>query len=383
MDQRDNELTKERNVSMNHGCKRSAMGRRISVQKGDKMNCLVRRVVFFLGLVCLLLALTFQPVYAGGNLGQHLGDVEFVAGKVGDPNWVILDGREGSDYEKGHVPGAVNYGKPVVTVLKHPIDGRVVSVQEGERLLGAIGLTNDKGLIVYGKRGDYHVLCEMLPMYLGVKDYVYLDGGYEAWVAAGEKVETGKVSPVPGNFKAKVAKPDLYVSTDEMLRIVKEKRKSLDRVSVPAWLATPANVTFIDLRSPLEFRAEENTVLRGGRIPGAINIPEEKNLDPNTGKFLPRRSLAEVYREVPKDHKVILYYHRGCRTAYGYIALEMLGYKNVFIYEDGYIVWGSLPNTPVEHEHYINLRPIVGGLDDLRARVERLEKELEELKSKK
>jgi len=31
MDQRDNEWTKERNISMNHGCKRSAIGRRILV----------------------------------------------------------------------------------------------------------------------------------------------------------------------------------------------------------------------------------------------------------------------------------------------------------------------------------------------------------------
>ncbi len=347
------------------------------------MNSLERSVVFFLGLVCFLFVLTFQLAYAGGNLSPYLGDVEFVASKVGDPHWVILDGREARDYERGHIPGAVNFGKPVVTVLKHPIDGRVVSAQEGERLLSAIGLTNDKGLIVYGKRGDYHVLCEMLPMYLGVEDYVYLDGGYEAWVAAAGKVESGKVSPVHGNFKAKVARPNLYVSTDEMLRIVKEKLGSLDRLSVPAWQAIPPKVTFIDLRSPLEFRAEENTVLRGGRIPGAVNIPEERNLDPNTGKFLPKKLLAEVYREVPKDHRIILYCHRGCRTAYGFIALEMLGYKNVSIYEDGYIVWGSLPNTPVEHEHYINMRPIVSGLDDLHTRVEKLEKELEELKSKK
>jgi hypothetical protein len=61
----------------------------------------------------------------------------------------------------------------------------------------------------------------------------------------------------------------------------------------------------------------------------------------------------------------------------------MLGYKNVSVYEDSYIVWGSLPNTPVEHEHYVNLRPTVSGLDALRARIEKLEKDLEELRSKK
>ena len=50
-----------------------------------------------------------------------------MAEKIGDPNWVILDGRGKGDYDAGHIPGAVNYGKPVVVVLKHPIDGIVES----------------------------------------------------------------------------------------------------------------------------------------------------------------------------------------------------------------------------------------------------------------
>ena len=325
-------------------------------------------VVWFVGLFCIFSLFAAHPIHAAGNLSQYLCDVDFVADKVGKPNWIILDGRGGSDYEKGHIPGAVNYGKAVVTVLKHPIDGRVVPIEEAEKLLSAIGLTNDKGLIVYGKKGDYHVLCEFYPVFLGVKDFVYLDGGYEAWVAAGEKVEKGKISPVPGNFKSTVARPEMYVSTEEMMRIVKEKSPK---------------VTLIDVRSLSEFTAEENTLVRAGRIPGAINISVDKNLDYNTGRMLPKRFLAEVYKDVPKENRVILYCHRGCRTGYGFIALEMLGYKNVSIYEDSMVVWGSMPNTPIEHEHYINLRAYNGRIGALEGRIKQLEKELEGLKNKK
>lgn len=326
------------------------------------------RPFFFCGIFMGLFILSLPPAQGAGNMGRYLCDVDFVADKIGNPQWVILDGRGGADYQKGHIPGAVNFGKPVVTVLKHPVDGRIVSIAEGEKLLGALGLTNDKGLIVYGKKGDYHVLCEMLPVYLGVKDFCYLDGGFEAWAAAGEKVDSGKVSPVPGTFKAQVAKRYFYVSTEEMIRLVKEK---------------PPKVTIIDTRSPREFNAEENTVVRGGRIPGALNIPVDKNIDPHTGKLLPKKLLAEVYKDIAKDSRIILYCHRGCRTAFGFIALEMLGFKNVAVYEDGYVVWGSLPHTPVEHEHYINIRPLASGLDALRARMEQMEKELEALKAKK
>src|SRR5574340_128200 len=108
----------------------------------------------------------------------HVGDVAFVAEKVGDAAWVILDARSKAEYEAGHIPGAVNYGKPAVGVLKHPVDGRVVSVKEAEKLLGQIGLDNNKGLIIYGTKGDYHVTCEQVPIWLGAKQYDYLAGGY-------------------------------------------------------------------------------------------------------------------------------------------------------------------------------------------------------------
>ena len=84
--------------------------------------------------ITVLMVLVF--VYSGFTavIGSHVCHVDFVAQKLGDPNWVILDGRDAADYEKGHIPGAVSYGKPVVTVLKHPVDGRVVSVSEAGKL---------------------------------------------------------------------------------------------------------------------------------------------------------------------------------------------------------------------------------------------------------
>ncbi len=303
----------------------------------------------------------------------HVADVDFVAEKVGDAKWVILDARSGTDYEAGHIPGAVNYGKPAVVVLKHPVSGRVAPVKDAEKLLGQIGLDNDKGLIIYGTKGDYHVTCEQMPIWLGVKQYYYLDGGYEAWVKSGKQVQTDAVTPVPAVFKAKLIKPKykFYVSTDEMIALAKKK---------------PKNVTIIDTRSPEEYKATENSTLRQGRIPGAISVPFEKNLDKDTKKMLSLEALAAVYKDIPKDNAIIIYCHRGCRTAFSYFALEWLGYKNVRIYEDSWIVYGARPDTPIEDEHYINLRPVIAGVKDIsgiKARLDYLEERLNKLEEKK
>lgn len=312
----------------------------------------------FIVIICFTVLLSMNYAHGAGKLTGHVCDVDFVAEKAGNPAWVIIDGRSGDDYKAGHIPGAVNYGKTIVTTLKHPVDGRVVSVPEAERLFGQIGLDNNKGLIIYGAKGDYHVAIEQLPIYVGVKEFCFLDGGYEAWVDSGKKVDTAKVDPAPAVFKAKVDKPELYVSTEDMMGIVKTKRPK---------------VTIIDVRSTKEYNAEENTTLRGGRIPGAISIPVDKNINKETGKMLSIEKLREVYKDIPKDHKVILYCHRGCRTAFAYYALENLGYKDVVIYEDGYIVWGARMDTPVENEHYTNMRPIVLTLESMKKRLEALE----------
>lgn len=294
-------------------------------------------------------------------------DVEFVKARLNDPHWVILDGRDADDYGEGHIPGAVSYGKTVVTTLKHPADGRVVSVARAEELLGKIGVDNDKRLIVYGTKGDYHVTIEQYPIYLGVKDFCYLDGGYEAWVAAGHPVSRQPVVPKPAAFKASVADPGLYLSTKEVIAIVNEGA---------------GKFVFVDTRSAKEFNAEENTVIRGGRIPGAIHVEVKANLDPKTGLMLPLERLAEVYAKVPKDKTVVLYCHRGCRTGYAFYALKALGYKDVKIYEDGFVVWGNRFDTAIENEHYFNLRPFANRITELEKQNEALEKRLADLDAK-
>ena len=321
-------------------------------------------------LVAAVMVFCSAAVFAAGKTVGHVCDVEFAAEKAGNPGWVIIDGRSGEEYGAGHIPGSVSYGKPIVVVLKNPVDGRIVSVEKAEKLLGQMGLDNSKGLIIYGKKADYHVAIEQLPVYLGVKEFYYLDGGYEAWVKEGKPVQKEAVKPVPAVFKAKVANPKFYASTKEVMEFVKKK---------------PANVTFVDTRSLAEFEGVENTTLRGGRIPGAIHIPVDINLDKD-GKMKSNEELAEIYKNVPKTNQVVVYCHRGCRTAYAFYALERLGYKNFRIYEDSWIVYGARPDTVIEAETYTNMRPVVGQTKEvsaLKTKMEMLEERLNDLEKKK
>lgn len=310
----------------------------------------------------LSVAATCTLASAVTDFKANVCDPAFVASKIGDPAWVIIDGRGEAQYKKGHIPSAVTFKDAIVVTLKHPVDGKVVPAATMADKLGSLGVDNKKGVIVYGTRSDYHVSTEMSPWYYGVKDYCYMDGGFETWKELGKPVETKVNTPKPAKFEAKVAHPELYISTDDLIKLVK---------------SGAPKTTLIDVRSQAEFDAKENTVLRGGRIPGAIRIAHDSPIDAK-GMLLPLEKLAEIYKGIPKDNQVIVYCHRGCRTSFTYSALKMLGYSNVKIYEDGYVVWSARADTPVENEHNINIRPIMKDIKALKKEVEELKKLIKE-----
>ena len=288
---------------------------------------------------------------------SNIVNVAFIESKIGDPSWVIIDGRSKEDYEKGHIPGAVNFGKTIVTTLKHPVDGRVLPKDVVAKLMGQIGISVDKKLIVYGTKTDYHVGIEMYPLYLGVPEWDYLDGGYEGWVKANKKVDTAPVKLAPTTFTLNVKNKNLYVSTEQLAAIVEKKAPK---------------VTIIDTRSEGEYTGATVDGIRGGHIPGALWFTQTVNQD-KEGFFLAKDKLAELYKDIPKDNTIILYCHRGCRTTFSFLALRSLGYTDVRVYEDGFIVWGAQQDKPVDDEHYANFRGTNSTIADLQKQIKVLQ----------
>jgi len=268
-------------------------------------------------------------------------DVAFVESKIGTSGLVIIDARSAEEYAKGHIPGAINFGgKGLVTILKHPMDGRVLPAEKFAKIMSEMGISNDMDLIVYGKANDYHVFIEGSPLYYGAKSFHYMNGGYEAWVKAGKKIDKNLVKLPPATFTSKVVNPNMYVSTYQMAEIATTK---------------DPQYYLIDVRSTDEYNGIGFGTTRAGRIPGADSYPVDINIDKEAG-VLKVAKFAELYKDVPKDKTVIIYCHRGCRTAFTFLALRDLGYKDVRIYEDSFVVYGNMLDLPVEEEHFLNLR---------------------------
>jgi len=324
------------------------------------------RKIFF-AVTLLLLA------YAGNAASQDSSDLvvdsRFVNDKLGKPGWVLLDLRTGEEYKGGHIPGAVNLGQMAAKALRDPTHRAYTMVPSIENRLGETGIGDDRHIIVYGKAVDayYNAVTFWILEYLGCNSAQlkctvhYLDGGIEQWEEGGGKVETADTVLPRASFKARLV-PSRLAATDEVLKIAQGKERA----------------ALIDSRTEAEYHGSDIRALRGGHIPGAVNIKVQKNYDDKAFKMLPLAELKTLYKDIPLKERVISYCQTGTRATYTYLVLRELGYENAANYDDSWMVYGSNVNYPADEEQWFNFIEVNQTAKD----VKELQKELHELRQK-
>jgi thiosulfate/3-mercaptopyruvate sulfurtransferase len=114
---------------------------------------------------------------------------------------------------------------------------------------------NDGGIVVtYDDAGGLAAARAWWMLRQGGLDVRVLDGGWKAWQAAGGAVETGDVTPEPGD----VVLGDI----------------SGDSLTIDEAAALAASGVLLDVRAPERFRGEvEPMDPIAGHVPGAVNLP--------------------------------------------------------------------------------------------------------------
>ncbi|PQE01015.1 sulfurtransferase [Mycolicibacterium parafortuitum] len=264
------------------------------------------------------------------ELARMLSDGAPVA--ILDVRWELTapDGREA--YERGHVPGAV-YVSLDDELTDHSVPGRGrhplptgAAVQEAARRWG---LRDGVPTVVYddwnraGSARAWWVLTAA-----GIEDVRILDGGLGAWTADGGALESGPVTPPPGD--ATVRFPDLY---DGALPTVTADE-----------LAGFAGVV-LDARAPERFRGETEPVDPvAGHIPGAANAPSTSLLAPD-GTVLPGSELTGVLDRIGTGD-VAVYCGSGVTAAVTVAALRACDVE-ARLFPGSWSQWSADPARPV------------------------------------
>lgn len=293
---------------------------------------------------------------------------------------LIWDARSQEDYRRGHIPGAVNIDE-IAVVLREPNTEDYIPLAKIEQILGEAGIDPTREIVLYGAKAHTSPYFGYVTVrYLGGSGARVYHGGIDDWKAAGKPIATDTLKLPPVSFKAQV-NPEVIVSTREVV----------------ARLGAPG-VQIVDARTEKEFNGEDVRALRGGRIPGALNIPYETNwVDPDTPRKLQRRQVAgkdgmslkpaedlrALYARLDPEKETIVYCQSGARAAETATVLQSLGFRNVKVYDSSWLGYGNAFDAPAENVTYFNVGRVNGILMQVQQRIDLLEGQIEELKAAK
>ena len=213
---------------------------------------------------------------------------------------------------------------------RHPLPKRELFAQTLRRL----GFDNTMQAVVVDRNGaNYCGRLWWMLKWAGHEAVAVLDGGLQAWQAAGGATESGAApARAPGHFELK---PELrhWVATQ----------------AVAAQLGQ-ATQTLIDARGAPRYRGEvEPLDPIAGHIPGALNRPFTANFGPD-GRFKPAAELKAEFAALLAGRDAAGVVHHcgsGVSTVPNIIAMELAGYPPVALYAGSWSEWGRTPGLPV------------------------------------
>ena len=269
-----------------------------------------------------------------------------LAERLSAPELRILDCRFALDdpaygrtrYAAGHVPGAQfadlerDLSGPIIKGVtgRHPLPDPA-RLQEALR---AWGVDQDSTIVLYDDGpGAFAARAWWLLAWLGKRDGVFLlDGGLQAWQAAGLPVTAQVTEPARGDF---TARPDacLVVEADQLGR----------RLAEPG-------LTLIDARALPRFRGEvEPLDPVAGHIPGARCAPFTDNLGAD-GRFLPPEQLRQRFENLlagRNPEQLVAYCGSGVTACHNLFAMSLAGLPLAPLYAGSWSEWITDPARPV------------------------------------
>lgn len=273
--------------------------------------------------------------------GIPLVEPDWIEAHRNDPNVRLIEiDWDGTDaYEEGHIPGALGWNWK--DALWDPLRREFPTPEEFARRLGNAGIGNDTTVVFYGCPVQFGTYGWWVFKYCGHMDARMLNGGQVRWEKDGRPL-------------TKVV-PEISPARYEPTRRIESMRVLC--ADVLTALQDP-DALILDHRSPEEFcgtmvgvpgRADVGAE-RYGRIPGArhVHFADLLNADETFKSDGDLRAIFEA-AGASADRDIISYCRLSHRaTLAGFVLTELLGYKQLRVYDGSWTEWGSIVGVPIE-----------------------------------
>jgi thiosulfate/3-mercaptopyruvate sulfurtransferase len=283
--------------------------------------------------------MTLMTLMSVSELAAQLGDADVRVFDVRHDLGDFTAGRR--QFEVSHIAGAHFLdnetelaGPHTGRNGRHPLPDRAALAS----LMAAHGVGPETLVVAYdASGGQFAAHLWWLLRWIGHDRVAVLDGGWQAWSAAGLPVESGAV-PAAASGAAAVAAPRASLVG------------AVDADAVLANLRDPA-FTLVDARAPARWRGETEPIdPEAGRIPGSLNRPYTDNLEAD-GRFKSPAQLREEFTAVLGDRPPASIVHQcgsGITAAANLFAMEVAGLPGSRLYPGSWSEWISDPSRPRE-----------------------------------
>ena len=266
------------------------------------------------------------------HLAKHLDDPAFV---IFDCRHELTNPESGvKAYAQSHVPNALfaHLDRDLAAPLtgrngRHPLPDP--SVFAG--WLARMGVSNDKQVIGYDNAGGvYGSRLWWMLRWIGHQSVAVLDGGWQAWLAAGQPVTAEVRIPKPAKFTGK------------------PEKSAVDAKYVLEHLQSP-DMVLIDARANDRYHGQNETIDPiGGHIPGAHNRFFKDNLTPQ-GFFKSPEQLRDEFKPFVGNgspQQVVSQCGSGVTACHNLLAMEIAGLKGGRLYPGSWSEWIADPSRP-------------------------------------
>jgi thiosulfate/3-mercaptopyruvate sulfurtransferase len=276
---------------------------------------------------------------------DSLVTAEWLAAELDEPDLVVLDctvlieqtedGHFGPtngrpSYEAGHIPTA-GFADLMgdLSDPDSPLEFALPTPEAFAAAMGELGVGDDSRVVLYdANRSVWAARVWWMLRWIGFDRAAVLDGGLEAWTAAGRPLSTA-----PATRSARVltprVRPELIADRDEVFAALSDE-----------------DVVLIDAMPAPHYRGEMTMYGRPGHIPGAENVPVSTMVD-EAGRYRSPDELAALF-EADRDERVITYCGGGIAASASAFILTRLGYPDVAVYDASLQEWAADPANPLE-----------------------------------